>query len=343
MTEDNAEHQLDLLELIGQDKRNQAVEHGDFTLTIVRGILTSRGMIVPTLAEIAASVTQTTSLTPALELPTARKQDPKVTAVGSELVLADLKTPDHFRQYFVYKLGMFLGQEVSLSLPSQAHVDRGQRIKDAGLTTFEPVVFPNLTIKQGFQYPANWRFPLDPWIYQQITEGNLKPADLKMQETWGWLDTSERLDWKSGDPMFDPKTDQVLVKLSSGLRAKGKKDGIEVTQYTRHLNSGSLYGVSAVEAKQKVYPAIAKMIPGVRTQEVVDLTVVQLNFIGNWLYPHFGEKNSWEWLRNNFGADYLLLGGYRDHGGLGYVYFCPVDHHHVDIRFRPLVVSPSVA
>lgn len=320
-------------------------EASELTGSTDQGVAVLSVMRTALIAAIDGGFVQTSPFsagTPEAKVRSVRQKSPKTPPAGSKLTLADLRTPKHFQDYFIYRMGMFLGKEVSLPLPSKEHVDRGQRIKDAGLTTFEPVVFPNLTIREGFQYPANWKFSLDPWIYQQIKEGNLTSDVLNLEETWGWLDTSERLDWKSGDPMFDPKTDQVLVDLLTGFRAKGKEEGIEITRDTEHLNPGSWYGISAVETRMKVFPAIAGMI-GVREEEVVDLTAAQHNFIGNWLYRHLGEKNSWDWLRNSFGVDSRLVVGYRGDGGLGYVSNAPSGGHDDGIRPRPLVLSLSVA
>lgn len=272
------------------------------------------------------------------------KVTPVVTAPPSlnqetPLQLADLRTPNHFRDYFTDSLGRFLGQEVVVSLPSQEHVDRGQRIEDAGFTTFEPVVFPNLTIVEGFNYPPNWKFPLDPWVYQQIAEKNLKPKDLNLKELWGWLDTSVRLDWKSGDPMYDPNMDVSLAEVLVKLREKGR---ISVPSYVRHLDSRSPFGASADETKNAVYPALAKTF-GAKRGEVRDLTAAEFNFIGNWLYPHFGEARSWELLNNPFEVGYQLIGGYSGDGGLSRVSNDPSGDRDDSIRFRPLAVSPSRA
>lgn len=263
---------------------------------------------------------------------------PSLDQEKTPLQLADLRTPDHFRDYFTDSLGRFLGQEVVVSLPSQEHVDRGQRIKDVGFTTFEPVVFPNLTIGESFNYPPNWKFPIGPWVYKQIAEKNLKLKDLNLKELWGWLDTSKRLDWKSGDPMYDPNMDASLAEVLVKLREEGK---IAIPSYV-NLDSRSPFGVSANETKNAVYPALAKTF-GAKRGEVRDLTAAEFNFIGNWLYPHFGEANSWEWFNNPFAVGYQLIGGGRGFGGLSCVGRFSVGGRDGGLRFRPLAVSPSTA
>lgn len=276
---------------------------------------------------------------PAATSQSVAEQTPKTPTAVSELTLADLRTPNHFRDYFMYKLGAFLGQNVDLSLPSQEYVDRGGRIKDAGFTTYEPVVFPNLTINQYSAYPANWQFPLDPWIYEQVERKNLKPNVLSLRELWGWLDTSVRLDWKNKDPMFDKNMDQPLSELLFSFRAKGERDGIAVPSYLTHLDPRSVFGVSADETKTALYPALAKIF-GVKREEVRDLTAPEFNFVGNISYPHLGGANSWEWLNDGFGVGFQLVGGFRVIGGLSRVRRFPSSNHFDDVRFRPLVVSP---
>lgn len=264
------------------------------------------------------------------------------------LQLADLKTPDHFRQYFIYRLGMCLGEEPKLLLPSQEHVDQGKRIEDAGFTTYQPVACPELTIVKGYQYPANWQFPLDPWVYEQIANRNLAPGVLNLRQMYGWLDVSPGLDWKSNDPMLDPNMDQKMAELIVGLREKGEKGGIAVPSHVRHLDNKSPYGISADEGKNAVYPALAEIF-GANKGGVRNLKAAELNFIGNYLYfdsngeINLGGANSWVWLDEVFGTGSRLIGGYRDNGGLSYVRNYPSDNHDDDIRLRPLVVSPSTA
>lgn len=267
------------------------------------------------------------------------QSDAKLKLEKTFFQLADLRNPDQFREYFIDSLGRFLGKEIVLSLPTQEYVDRGQRIKGSGFTTYEPVVFPNLTIKQDFIYPPTWEFPLDSWVYKQITEGTLKSDVLRLKEVWGWLDISPRLDWKiGGDPMFDPNMDKSLANLLERFREQKK---IDVPDWCKHLDPRSPYGVSAVETKKAVYPSLAKIF-GVKRGEVTDLTAAQFNFIGNWMYRHFGEKNSWEWFSNPFAVGVQLVGGCRVDGGLGDVYYFPSDVHNGDGRFRPLVLpSPG--
>lgn len=261
---------------------------------------------------------------------------------------ADLRTPGHFRDYFVYELGEFLSQEVVLPLPSQEHVNRGNRIKDAGFITYKPVACSELTIVEGYQYPKNWKFPLDPWIYGQIANKNLKSGVLNLKEMYGWLDVSPGLDWKSNDPMFDPNTDKPLVDLLKGFRAKGKRGGIEVVDWCKQLDPGSLYGISTDETRNVVYTALAKIF-GANKGGVRNLTAAELNFIGNYLYfdsngeINLGGVNSWVWLDEGFGTGGQLFGGSRGRGGLSRVYSNPSGDHYGDIRIRPLVVSPSTA
>lgn len=271
-----------------------------------------------------------------------------LSAVNPPLQLDDLRTPEHFRDYFVYKLGEFLSQEVVLPLPSQEHVDRGNRIKDAGFTTYQPVACPELTIVQGYQYPENWKFPLDPWVYEQIANRDLKPGVLNLKEMYGWLDVSPGLDWKSNDPMLDPNMDQKMAELLVGLREKGEKGGIAVPSHVRHLDNKSPYGVSADEGKNAVYPALAKTF-GANKGDVRNLKATEFNFIGNYLYfgsngeINLGGANSWVWLDEVFGTGRRLLGGDRGDGGLSCVGHAPSDAHDDSLRLRPLVVSPSTA
>lgn len=264
------------------------------------------------------------------------------------LGLDDLRTPDHFGQYFRYRLGIFLGEEPELPVPSQEHVDRGNRIKDAGFTTYQPVACPDLTIVQGYQYPENWKFPLDPWVYEQIANKNLAPGVLNLRQMYGWLDVSPGLDWKSNDPMFDPKTDKPLVDLLKDFRAKGKRGGIEVVDWCKQLDPGSLYGISTDETRNVVYTALAKIF-GANKGGVRNLKAAELNFIGNYLYfdsngeINLGGANSWVWLDENFGTGNQLIGGCRGVGGLSHVNRSPSYDHFGNIRLRPLVVSPSTA
>lgn len=253
---------------------------------------------------------------------------------------ADLKIPNHFRDYFTDSLSRFLGQEVVVSLPSQEHVDRGKRIQDAGFPSFEPVVFPNLRIEQDFRYPANWEYHLDPRIYEQITSGNLQQDVLVLKEDWGWLDTSDRLDWKDKDPMFVENLGERFGQLLTQLRRKGRRGGIAVPDYLEHLDRRSPYGVSADETETAVYPALAEIF-GAGRDEVTSLTAAQFNFIGNWLYRKFGQKQSWELHKDLFGAGRQLMGGRRGRGGLSGVGSSPSVAHYGYIRFRPLVFSPS--
>lgn len=265
--------------------------------------------------------------------------------VGSQ---ADLRTPEHFRDYFVIRLGEFLSQEVVLPLPSQEHVDQGKRIEDAGFTTYQSVACPELTIVKGYQYPVNWKFQLDPWVYEQIANKNLKPGVLNLGQMYGWLDVSPGLDWKSNDPMFDPNTDKPLVDLLKGFRAKGKRGGIEVVDWCKQFDPGSLYGISADETRNVVYTALAEIF-GANKGGVRNLKAAELNFIGNYLYfdsngeINLGGANSWVWLDEDFGAGDRLVGGRRGYGGLSDVRSDPSDSHDDDIRIRPLVVSPSTA
>ncbi len=262
--------------------------------------------------------------------------------------LADLRTPEHFRQYFIYRLGMFLGQEPKLPLPSQEHVDRGKRIKDVGFTTYQPVACPELAIVKGYQYPENWKFRLYPWVYRQIANNNLEPGVLNLRQMYGWLDVSPGLDWKSDDPMLDPKMDQKMAELLVGLRKKGGEGGIVVPGHVKHLDNTSPYGVSVDEGKNAVYPALAKIF-GVNEGEVRNLKVAEFNFIGNYLYfgsngkINLGGANSWVWLDEDFGAGRWLIGGHRVTGGLSRVRRDPSDDHSDRIRLRSLLVSPSVA
>lgn len=92
MTETNAGRQPDLLDLIGQDVRNSGVEHGDLTLTIIRGVLTSRGMVVPTLDDVTPIVTQTAG--GIAEIVTAH-QAPAYTDSERRLELAIAQYKDH--------------------------------------------------------------------------------------------------------------------------------------------------------------------------------------------------------------------------------------------------------
>lgn len=250
------------------------------------------------------------------------------------MTLANLRTPNHFRDYFTHKVGAFLGEQVSFSLPSQEYVDRGNRIKDAGFTTYEPVVFPDLKIEREFVYPSNWKFPLDPWIYKQIASRNLSPNVLTLKQLWGWLDTSVRLDWELDNPMFDKNMDQPLVARLADLRAIG----IAMPIHTRHLDPRSAFGVSADEAGTYVYPFLAKTF-GVQRGEVRALTAAEFNFVGNLFYPHLGEANSWEWLNDNFSLGGRLVSGSSGSGGLSDVRRFPSGYSNDDLSFRPLVVS----
>lgn len=282
--------------------------------------------------------------------PALKQKSSETPLARSEYTLADLNSSKHFQDYFVSRLELFLGEKPTLPLPSQRYVDQGKRIKDAGFTTYQPVACPNLTITENYQYPENWKSPLDSWVYQQIANGNLQSDEiLNLRQMYGWLDISPAPNWESGDPMFDPKTDKPLVGLLKTLRAKGARGGLEVADWCKHLNLGSLYGISADEARDAFYPALAKIFGADKGEVIRNLKAAEFNFIGNYLYfdsngeIDLGGANSWIWLEEGFGVGRRLIAGSRGHGGLGRVRGFPSGLHGVSIRPRPLVIPPSAA
>ncbi len=66
---------------------------------------------------------------------------------------------------------------------------------------------------------------------------------------------------------------------------------------------------------------------------------MEFSFAGNLRYPHLSEANTWEWLHDRGGVDWLqLIDGDSGFGGLAAV-DCDWNELHLDsIAFRPLVV-----
>ena len=339
MAENNAEKNI--FDAIREHSDNRGKDTS--VIDLAERAIRASGLKIPLLTDLEPEITRSESLS----VKGVETYQAPIQPTKPDRKLADLSTPKDHQEYFTDSLRGFLGQpNIVVPLPSQKHVDLGKKIQDVGFTSYEPIVFPKLTIDENFAYPPNWQFRLDPWVYQQIEERKLKEDVLDSEEVWGWLDISEGLDWSDGSPMYDDKhpVDKPMAQLLVDLREQGQ---IKITDWTRKLDKRSLYGISADEARTVVYTALAKMWAvepdQVTDLQVTDLTVTQFNIAWNWLYRHFGEKNSWVWLRNPFADGYRLIAGYSGSRGLSGVRFDWAGNHDVDVRVRPLVLSPSGA
>lgn len=211
-----------------------------------------------------------------------------------------------------------------------------------------PLYVPRIQLAEGVTFPG-LTHPLDPWLYEQIklsTESSFtvdKDADWLPGE-WILLDITRRPNYNKGRQMY-PDTPR-FKDLLADLRDKGSNGGILIPDFYKHVPKDSRFAISADEidgSGNVIAGAVSEKLALQEGEEITTLPYSTFVYAGNLSYPHFGQANTSEWLRNKFGHGYRLHGGGSDRGGLSYVGRWPSDVRFDSLGFRLQARFPSQA
>ncbi len=190
-----------------------------------------------------------------------------------------------------------------------------------------PVFIPEADINRAFR-KASYIKPND-WYYEKVNSGDIKGAyPTYLHKGWCLADFTEGIDYAGGTQTLP---DDLWASLIAELRIER-----EIIGAHSDTPSGSRFSITWEEWIQVVFAHMAAKLPTTRAQ--INLpTAIEWNFIGNVYACHYGAYNMRTWLQDQFGDDYRLIGGYRDHGGLAAVSSYWHSLRHGSIAGRPLV------
>lgn len=152
---------------------------------------------------------------------------------------------------------------------------------------------------------------------------------------WVLIDGSPKPNYDEGKQQY---VDDPFAPILAQLREEGK---ITVPSHVKHVPEASRFGVSLEEIEAEVVPRVAQKLLGIDAGRIRVPKEIEFNVIGNLYHPEWGQTNTWEWLYDNFGDGYRLLGGYSDYGGLASVLDCRPAYHDDYIGFRLLAEFPQ--
>lgn len=202
-----------------------------------------------------------------------------------------------------------------------------------------PFYLPRRRLDKDVSFPG-LKYPLGPWLYDQIRAGMVAADADWLPEGWMLLDLTERPGYDDGKQMYPdtPRFKEILADLRKGGR-------VAVPDSYRHVQKDSRFALSPEEVdgeKAAVAKEIAAVL-GTKPEQVATPLYVVFNYIGNLTHPEFGQVNTAEWLKDNFGRGARLRGGDSVVGGLSDVDDWPSFGRNDNIGFRLQVSSPAKA
>ncbi|MBI4039867.1 hypothetical protein HY389_00745 [Candidatus Daviesbacteria bacterium] len=229
----------------------------------------------------------------------------------------------------------FFGTEVPK--PGDWLFEADEKIKKEKLFKVAPFYLPRRQLAQGVNF-SGLKFPLDPWIYDQIKAKTVDQDVDWLSGEWILFDITKRPNYQNGRQMYPdmPRFKEMLANLREQDQIKG------LGSY-KHVPKDSRFAVSAdeIDGSEAV---VAKAVAGIldlKEEQITTPLYSTFNYIGNLAYPHLGQADTSEGFRNKFGYGYRLCGGDSDDGGLSYVDYCLSVDRSGTIGFRLQVSSPS--
>lgn len=248
--------------------------------------------------------------------------------------------PEKLAKLQAKAIGGFFGTEVPNPgewLFKVVETNRTEKLFD--VNRLAPFYLPRRQLAEGVSFPG-LKYPLDPWLYDQIRTGNVAADADRLPEGWMLLDLTERPGYDNGKQMY-PDTPRFKEMLAD-LRERGQ---IAVPDYCRHVRTDSRFALSPdeIDGKRAVVAEAVASALGIKTEQVATPLYVVFNYIGNLAHPEFGQVNTAEWFKNNFRRVDRLLGGGSGGGGLSDVGDWQSDVRRGLIGFRLQVSSPAKA
>ncbi|MBI2017982.1 hypothetical protein HYS92_02940 [Candidatus Daviesbacteria bacterium] len=232
------------------------------------------------------------------------------------------------------KTSQFFGTEVPQ--PGVWLFEAEDRIKRDQLFKVAPFYLPQRQLVEGVTYPG-LKWPLNPWIYEQIRNGNLDEDADQLPGAWVLLDVTPKPNYDNGRQMYhDTKR---FKEMLAGLR---EQNLIEVSSEYRHISEDSRFAISAdkIDGRGAVVARAVAEILGIQSEQVTTLPYATFNYVGNRDHPEWGQANTAEWLRNTFEHGRRPHGGHSL-GGLSDVLYWLSDYRFDIIGFRLQVGPPS--
>lgn len=240
----------------------------------------------------------------------------------------------------------FFGEEFDLTQFQETLQKYGEvRVKE-WQKWLEPHFLPDKPMAEDVDYPGLKVKP-EPWYYRMVDEGKIlrQQTDgtfvpdreaFKLRGITVLVDTRCKPAYDGGEQMWEGD-EHFLGPIIEELRTQGR-----IARYEFGPQS-SRFGISADEAEQELWPALAERLLGLKAPQVRSERAIEFNVLSQMIEgtprENDGKTDTWLWFADIFeDRGHRLYGGFSGCGGLADVGCHWSRYHWYDGSVRPLAV-----
>ena len=226
----------------------------------------------------------------------------------------------------------FFGAEIEVPpLPPEATPEKYKEWKEKGFELhFVPAVemkedsnFPGWKNKPGKKFTPGEQYGIE--FFDAIKTGKLPPDAAKLSGAWLLVDTRRKPQYQNGDQRY---TDDIFEPVLADFRNR---------QFVQNYKiPGSRFNLSPQDLEQPALRSALAHAIGIPVEAFHLPRAIDNNYLGNALYPEWGNTDTYEWFEDVYDSRSRLCGGYSVFGGLSGVDWRDAGDRYERIGFRPL-------